>query len=1431
MSFAPTSRLVCAAISLLASTVVMANATPQTLPYSQNWSNAGLITANDDWTSVPGVVGFLGDDASTTATPYAGGDPQTLTAATVGTAQDVIANQAAPNTQTAGGVGEFDGIANPVVAMQGSGTADAPHLVLTLDTTGSSGITVAYNLRDIDGSVDNSVQPVALQFRVGNSGVFTNVPAAFVADASSGPSLATLVTPVSTALPAAADNQPTVQLRIITINAAGADEWVGIDDLSVTGTPIADTAPSVSTTVPADNATGVALAANIDITFSEAVNVTGSAFTISCATSGVHTAVVSGGPTTFTLNPDADFVNSELCTVTVDDLSVTDQDANDPPDNMAADHVFDFTTVGSLPTLSINDVTQAEGNTGTSTFAFNATLDSDPGASTVTFALTAADDTATDANNDYEPATINCSLTGTNRTCTLSVTVNGDIAVEPNETLFVNVSAVVGANAPDLQAIGTINNDDTPVTAIGAVQGPGLASPLVGSSVSVVGIVTARDTVGASGGFWVQEAAPGDGLVATSDGIFVFGLAAANSVAIGDLVRVSGTVVEFNTLTELSSPTVNILGSGNALPTPVDLSLVANQPSPTDLLVLERIEGMRALAPSFTVTAPNDGNVNYNAGTGTNTSSYHGVVTGTTRPFREAGIPINDPVPAPEPPPVPVQPPYAGPRWDENPELIRVNTTILTGSTLQAHRAGTRLTNLVGVIDYFGRYNLLPDPTSPPTVVPASVPNGTAVAAPTTREFTIGSSNIERFGETVATRDPNFIRVIKVSRAIRDHLRTPDILGLIEVGSLIAAQNLASRISSDAIAAGQPDPQYQAHLLGTGTQELAFLVKQAAVEPGVPRVEVVSVTEVGRGLNVTCPDGVSQTVGTLNDRPPLVLQAIVHSPNGADYPVTVIANHLKSLIGVDDPGPANPSYACFPSEGARNRAKRQQGAEFLANLVQTRQTANPSERIVLLGDFNAYEFNDGYADVMGTILGTPSTNNQTIVPGDGADLVNPNLENLYATTTADQFYTYVFDGNGQILDHIIVNEDVLGSTAAARVEYPRIDADFLDPDRNDGTTALRISDHEAVVGFFAADGFGSLPTISNVADQSTNEATSTAAIPFTIGDVEDGGALACSSVTGASSIDTLVPDANVVISGTAPNCNVILTPIGDATGTTTITLTVTDADGGAASDTFVLTVNNVNDAPTISNTSDQTTAEDTAEVVNFTINDVDSSLACSAANLSATSTDGVLVPPASIVFSGTAPACTATITPALNQSGTSLITFIVSDGALSANDSFDLLVTAVNDAPTISAIANVTVNESVVVMVFPTVSDTETFLFCSSSLSATSSNQALLADSSILFDNVSGCRVRLVLQPAGTGQSLVTITVNDGSGAANATASASFTVTVIENDADNDGIADGVDNCPTTPNPGQEDADGDGAGDACDAEPTDPVRIFRNGFE
>jgi len=86
----------------------------------------------------------------------------------------------------------------------------------------------------------------------------------------------------------------------------------------------------------------------------EDVNVAGDWFQMNCPTSGVRNVadtVVSGGPTTFTIDPVTDFAPGEICTTTVFAAQITDLDTIDPPDNMADDFTFNFTT-DAAPTVS-----------------------------------------------------------------------------------------------------------------------------------------------------------------------------------------------------------------------------------------------------------------------------------------------------------------------------------------------------------------------------------------------------------------------------------------------------------------------------------------------------------------------------------------------------------------------------------------------------------------------------------------------------------------------------------------------------------------------------------------------------------------------------------------------------------------------------------------------------------------------------------------------------------------------------------------------------------------------------------------------------------------------------------------------------------------------------------------------------------------------
>src|SRR5206468_2228201 len=118
------------------------------------------------------------------------------------------------------------------------------------------------------------------------------------------------------------------------------------------------------------------------------------------------------------------------------------------------------------------------------------------------------------------------------------------------------------------------------------------------------------------------------------------------------------------------------------------------------------------------------------------------------------------------------------------------------------------------------------------------------------------------------------------------------------------------------------------------------------------------------------------------------------------------------------------------------------------------------------------------------------------------------------------------------------------------------------------------------------------PTISDITDKSTSEDTASGPHNFIIGDVET--AAASLTVSGSSSNTTLVPNANITFGGSGANRTVTVTPAANQVRKSAVYGTSTDADGGTSNDTFVLTVNSVNDNPTISDITDKSTSEDTA---------------------------------------------------------------------------------------------------------------------------------------------------------------------------------------------------------------------------------------------
>ena len=224
------------------------------------------------------------------------------------------------------------------------------------------------------------------------------------------------------------------------------------------------------------------------------------------------------------------------------------------------------------------------------------------------------------------------------------------------------------------------------------------------------------------------------------------------------------------------------------------------------------------------------------------------------------------------------------------------------------------------------------------------------------------------------------------------------------------------------------------------------------------------------------------------------------------------------------------------------------------------------------------------------------------------------------------------------------------------------------------------------------------PMISAITNQATDEDTATSGIAFTIVDADS--TVYCNDVTGVSSNTTLVPNANIVITGTAPNCVATITPALNAYGTSSITLTLTDhgtpLPAQTATSIFTLTVNAVNDAPTISAITNKTTDEDTATAgIAFTIADIDSSVTC-AGSVSKASSNTTIIPVANIVISGTAPNCSAVITPAADQSGTSTVTLTLTDNGtpMPAQTATSVFNVTVNSIPDLTGTLTVAANLS-----------------------------------------------------------------------------------------------------------------------------------------
>ena len=1007
------------------SSEVAANSTAQPLPFSQDWSDIGLISTNDDWSGVLGIMGYRGDDLTSTT----GTDPQTILQPDDPGVVDVNANQTNPNTFTTGGVTEFE-LTDPVVALAGSGTADAPYLLILINTTGMTTIQVSYDLLDLETGADNAVQQVALHYRVGNSGNFTNIPAAYVADATIGN--ATMTTHVSVTLPAAVDNAALVQLRIMTTNAVGNDEWVGVDNISITGTPVAgDTAPTVASTVPANGGT-LAKDGDIVITFSEPVTVAEGWFDITCSSSGAHTAVVTDVDPVYTLNPVADFTGGESCTVTVYAAKVTDDDTEDPPNNMASDYTFTFTV-------------------------------------------------ALGCGDDY--------------------------------------------------------------TAISAIQGDGMSTPLSGQVVSTEGIVVADYQTnayvsGTRNGFFMQSLTPDDD-PDTSEGLFVYSYLVG--VAVGDHVRVTGTATEYYDLTQLSSVfQIQVCSSNNSVE-PTSFELPA-----TDLLDFERFEGMLVTIPQDLVISEYYNFDRYGeivlaterfmTFTAVNEPSVDGFAAWLNE-FKLNSITLDDG------------------RESQNPDpAIHPNGEEFTLDN--RFRGGDLVSNVTGVMDYeFSKYRIQPTQgatytaENPRPETPELDPGFLKVASFNVLNYftTIDtgawicgpSGDMEcRGADTAEELTRQRAKILAALSGI-----DADIFGIMEIENdrPLGQGESPDYAVADLVAGlnetyGEGTFAYIATgAIGTDAIKQAIIYKPAAVTP------------VGDfQLLTTAVD--SRFIDTLNR--PVLAQVFEDNFTGETFVVAV--NHLKSKGSAcpDDPD-------LLDGQGNCNLTRKN------AALALVDWLANPEyfldvENALIIGDLNSYDHEDPIDMIK---LGADDT----------AD-TDDDYSDMMAELRGESAYGYVYDGQIGYLDYALANVSL--AERIVDVNFWHINADEPDLIDYDMTfkqdaqdelyapDAYRSSDHDPVV---ISISFNAAPVAEDM-EVSTPEDT---AVDITL-DVSDANddPLTAEIVTGPM-------HGALVVEGLV----VTYTPDADYNGPDSFTYKVSDDELESNEATVSVTVTPVNDAP------------------------------------------------------------------------------------------------------------------------------------------------------------------------------------------------------------------------------------------------------------
>ncbi|MDN3021095.1 endonuclease/exonuclease/phosphatase family protein [Streptomyces sp. S.PB5] len=569
--------------------------------------------------------------------------------------------------------------------------------------------------------------------------------------------------------------------------------------------------------------------------------------------------------------------------------------------------------------------------------------------------------------------------------------------------------------------------------AIHDIQGTTRISPYAGKAVTdVSGIVTGIRTYGSSKGFWIQDPNP-DSDPATSEGVFVFTSSAPKGVAVGDLVKVSGTVSEFvpggsssgnQSITEITKPTTTVVSSGNAVPAAqvIDAKSVPAAYAPAgDSAAGNSINGLTLEPSKYALDY-------YESLEGENVQVADARVVGATDPFTELWVTVK---------------PHEnanrrggtvyGSYESQNTGRLQIQSLGPTSAFPEANVGDVLEGATAGPLDFnqFGGY----------TLVANSI--GTLKSNGIARETTEKQKNGELAVATynVENLDPSDDTFAAHAAAIVDNLQSPDIVSLEEIqdnngatkDGTVAADQTVQKLIDAIVAAGGPAYDWRSidPVDGAdggepgGNIRQVFLFNPERVSftdrAGGDATTAVGVTrERGKAALTVSPGRIAPAdEAWAKSRKPLVGEFVFRGRT-----VFVIANHFNSkggdygLTSATQPVPRSSEVQRHKQAGLVNA--------FVKDILDTQKNAD----VVALGDINDFEFS-----------GTAK-----ILESDGA------LWSAIKSLPRNERYSYVYQGNAQVLDQILVSPSI---RRGCGFEYDsvHVNAEFND----------QISDHDPQV--------------------------------------------------------------------------------------------------------------------------------------------------------------------------------------------------------------------------------------------------------------------------------------------------------------------------------------------------------------------------------